>query len=156
MTYFLHYNEFIHENNFLFTLLWRHSFIISLLNKISSLGRCPQRPLYSFPVLFQSSFSLPVASTAHAKEIQQYECFYITNRLPLSITVHMRVLPRSEFTFKRAVFLRFSICFLHLRFYDILLYSNIHSNNFHYIYFFGFLHYDIHFFTPYFFPKIYL
>jgi hypothetical protein len=52
-------------------------FLTLFFNKIISLNNCPRRPPYSFSAPFQSSFSLPVASTAHEKELQQYDCCYI-------------------------------------------------------------------------------
>jgi hypothetical protein len=63
----LHYNEFIHESIFPLQYCGDISLITLLFNKIISLNNCPRRPLYSFSVPFQSSFSLPVASTAHEK-----------------------------------------------------------------------------------------
>jgi hypothetical protein len=82
------------------------------LIKIISLNNRPRRPPYSFSAPFQSPFSLPVASTAHEKELQQYECCYITTK---KITEHYsphQSGSRSYFTFYLTVFLRFSIYFL--------------------------------------------
>jgi hypothetical protein len=70
----LHYNEFIHENSYPFTILHQNDHYHIFFLKTSLVEDSTHGLLPSFSALFQSSFSLPVGSTAHAKETQQYKC----------------------------------------------------------------------------------